>query len=75
MKVSDVMSHPVVSVTENASVEAVMSLFCEHHISGVPVLSDHGDLTGVLSKSDLYHPEIIKRLKPAFPSISSPSIP
>jgi CBS domain-containing protein len=67
MKVCDVMSQPVLSVTENASVEAVMSLFCEHHISGVPVLSDQGDLAGVISKSDLYHPDIMKKIEAGIP--------
>lgn len=67
MKVCDVMSQPVLSVTENASVEAVMSLFCEHHISGVPVLSNQGDLAGVISKSDLYHPDIMKKIEAGIP--------
>ena len=54
--VRDVMTPRVVSVSETGSVECAMWRFAEHRVGGAPVLDRHGELVGVLSKSDLVDP-------------------
>jgi CBS domain-containing protein len=53
MQARDVMSTPVISVTEDASVADVARLLLRHGISGVPVLGADGRLLGIVSEGDL----------------------
>ena len=52
MKVRDIMTTPVVSVTEDTSVADLAELFESRHIRRVPVLK-HGAVVGVVSRADL----------------------
>lgn len=53
MQARDVMSTPVISVTEDASVADVARLLLRKGISGVPVLGADGRLVGIVSEGDL----------------------
>lgn len=53
MQARDVMSTPVITVTEDASVSDVARLLLRHGISGVPVLGADGRLVGIVSEGDL----------------------
>ena len=49
----DVMQGPVVSVSPETSLADVVRLFAEEQIHGAPVISDDGEVVGVISMSDL----------------------
>ncbi len=53
MQARDVMSTPVISVTEETSVADVARLLLRHGISAVPVLGTDGRLLGIVSEGDL----------------------
>lgn len=48
----DVMTHPVISVQEDATVEEVATILEKHHIKRVPVLRK-GKLVGIVSRANL----------------------
>jgi CBS domain-containing protein len=50
--VRDVMVSPVVTVSEDTSVEAIAEILQRHHIKRVPVLRD-GRMVGIVSRADL----------------------
>ena len=50
--VSDVMVSPVVTVSENTSVQTIVEMLQKQHIKRVPVLRD-GRLVGIVSRADL----------------------
>ena len=52
-KVSDVMTREVITVTEGTSIKDLCSILSEHRISGVPVVSETGDLVGIVSEKDV----------------------
>lgn len=58
MKVRDVMSREVVSVSPSARLKDLAALLVEHRISGLPVIDDDGAIVGVVSEADL----IVKQL-------------
>lgn len=61
MKVSDIMSHRVVTATPKTSYKEMWSLFFNHHINAIPVTNDKKELVGIVSKEDL-----LKRLYPNY---------
>ncbi len=48
----DVMTHQVVTVTEDAPLDEIADLFEEHHIKRVPVVRN-GKLVGIISRANL----------------------
>ncbi len=59
MKVHDIMSTKVVTVSPSTSVRDIAALMVEKHVSGLPVLNDNGTLVGMVSEGDLLRrPEI-----------------
>ena len=52
MKVSDVMTRRVISVSSETSVFVAIRLMLKHHISGLPVIDNHAKLVGILSEGD-----------------------
>jgi CBS domain-containing protein len=52
MKVEDVMTAPVITVSPETPLKRAAALTLEHRISGVPVVAD-GRLVGVLSETDI----------------------
>jgi CBS-domain-containing membrane protein len=55
MKAADVMVTSVITVGPQASVQDVAKLLLTNRISGLPVVSDQGDLVGIVSEGDLLH--------------------
>jgi len=51
--VSAVMSSPVLSVRRDTPLQEAVQLMSEHHISGLPVLGEQGELVGELTEQDL----------------------
>src|SRR5207247_7334832 len=56
MKVEDVMTAPVITVSPETPLKRAAALMLEHRISGVPVVAD-GRLVGVLSETDILFKE------------------
>ncbi len=52
MKVSDVMTKHVISISQETSVFVAIRLMLKHHISGLPVIDEHARLVGILSEGD-----------------------
>ena len=55
MKVSDVMTRQVVSISPEAAIFEAIRLMLKHHIGGVPVIADRGKLVGIVTESDFLH--------------------
>lgn len=53
MLVKDVMSSPVFTVNENASIKKVAQLMGKHHIGCIVVTSKEGNPLGIITESDL----------------------
>jgi CBS-domain-containing membrane protein len=51
----DVMTSEVITVDENASVQAAAKLLVEHGISAVPVVDNDDRVIGMVSERDLLH--------------------
>lgn len=52
MKVTEIMSKPVIAVREDATLEEVARTMLEHQFGCVPVVNESGELTGVITESD-----------------------
>src|SRR5689334_9435940 len=52
LKLSEIMTRDVVTVTSQTTLREAVELFTQEHISGAPVLSGH-DVVGVVSASDI----------------------
>jgi CBS domain-containing protein len=55
MKAQEIMTRDVITVRPDTSVRDIAALMVEKHISGVPVLTDSGEIIGMVSQSDLLH--------------------
>src|ERR1700716_939590 len=53
MKVSEIMTPSVVSVSDDAPVREVARVLDRHRISGVPVCDGNGHMVGLISEDDL----------------------
>lgn len=51
--VKDVMTTPVISVTDDNTIEEVVSQLLRHHVSGLTVVDRDGRLEGLISEYDL----------------------
>jgi CBS-domain-containing membrane protein len=54
MKAKDIMTHEVITVRADATVDKIAQLLNDHHISGVPVVDEEGRVVGIVSESDLF---------------------
>lgn len=61
----DVMTSPVEVVGPTADVREVASLMLTRRISGIPVVSEHGDILGIVTEGDLLHKETADAMPPA----------
>ena len=52
MRVSQIMTQPVITITENTPVHEIARLMLEHGIGGVPVTGENGELIGIVTESD-----------------------
>jgi len=51
--VKDIMSTDIISVRESDSIKTLIKVFADNRILGVPVLDDHGYISGVVSSVDI----------------------
>ena len=65
MKVTEIMSKNVVSITVEATVEDAAKLLLERNISGVPVVDKDGKLAGIITHKDLLY----KNMNPDTPAM------
>ncbi len=52
-KVGDIMSKDVITVTPETGLRELAEIFSEKHINGIPVVSEEGEVLGVVCASDL----------------------
>lgn len=55
IKVADVMQKNVISVTDTMTIEEAALILERKKIGGLPVLSEGGDLVGIISSTDIFH--------------------
>ena len=55
MRAMDVMTSDVITVDENAAVQAAAKLMTEHRISALPVVDQDNRVIGMVSEGDLLH--------------------
>ncbi len=53
MQARDIMTSPVITVPETASLPEALRLMVDHHLSGLPVTDRFGRLVGMLTEGDL----------------------
>jgi acetoin utilization protein AcuB len=53
LKVGDVMSSNLVTITEDAPVEEAARLICNHKFNALPVVSETGELVGIITVTDI----------------------
>jgi len=64
MRVEDIMTRTVVSVSPATSIKRVATLLLERRISGLPVVGDDGGVLGIVSEADI----VTKTAEDAIPS-------
>jgi CBS domain-containing protein len=57
MKAADVMTFGAASIRADAPVEEAARVMLQHHISGLPVVDNNGDLIGMVTEGDLLRRE------------------
>ena len=55
MQAKDIMTAPVVSVSDKSTVQEVAALLLARRISAVPVVDSSGNVVGIVSEGDLMH--------------------
>ncbi|MBE2237545.1 MAG: CBS domain-containing protein [Caldilineaceae bacterium] len=54
LKISDIMTHNVLTINQDTPVEDAASLMVTHKIGGVPVVDDSGKVVGVITETDIF---------------------
>lgn len=57
LRAKDAMTSPLVTVRPDTPVKDVAAAMLTHHISGVPVVTDQGEVVGIVTEADLLHKE------------------
>lgn len=52
MKVSEIMTQPVITITEDTPLHEAARIMLEHRIGGLPVINQRGEMTGIVTESD-----------------------
>ncbi|ABK17884.1 CBS domain-containing protein [Syntrophobacter fumaroxidans] len=53
LRVADIMTRDVISVSPQTEIVQAAKLLLDKHINGLPVIDDRGNLVGILCQSDL----------------------
>jgi acetoin utilization protein AcuB len=54
LKISDIMTHNVLTLNQDTPIEDAASLMVTHKIGGVPVVDDSGKVVGVITETDIF---------------------
>lgn len=54
LKVSDIMTHNVVTINQNVPVEDAANIMVSRKIGGLPVVDDKGVVVGVITETDIF---------------------
>jgi len=65
MLVKDVMSSPVITVDENATVDKAAQLMADGHIGGILVTSKEGKPLGIITETDFVTRVLAKNIQPS----------
>jgi CBS domain-containing protein len=57
----DIMTGPVITARPDAPVKDLVALMTTHRISGIPIVTEEGDLVGIVTEGDLLYKEIVPR--------------
>lgn len=52
MKVSEIMREPVITITQERTLEEVAEKMLNNHVGGLPVVDDEGKIVGMVTESD-----------------------
>ena len=52
-RATDIMTQPVITVGRNALLIEAIRLLLRHHLSGLPVVEDDGELVGIITEHDI----------------------
>lgn len=55
MRVRDLMTRAVVTVSDSTPVSEIAEVLIEHRVNALPVMDEHGQLVGIVSTGDLLH--------------------
>jgi CBS-domain-containing membrane protein len=69
MKVSEIMTVPVLVISQDRTLEEVAHKMLDNHIGGLPVVDDEGKIVGMVTESDFS----AKEHAIPFPEITPPS--
>jgi CBS domain-containing protein len=53
LKAADIMTKKVITVTKETSITELAKIFTGNQISSVPVVDEHGELSGIVTETDL----------------------
>jgi CBS domain-containing protein len=73
MKIKDVMTTQVVTVSPDTSLKSVASVLAEYRVSGLPVVDTEGAVLGVISEADILLKEIGDEALTAGQAMTSPA--
>ncbi len=59
-RVEEIMTSPVITIHQDASLEEAEALMEEHAVRRLPVVDDNGHLVGIISRGDLREAEAVK---------------
>ena len=54
LKIKQVMSGPVITVTPDTPVEEAARIMADNKIGGLPVMGEKGDLAGIITETDIF---------------------
>jgi len=52
MKVSDIMTEPVITIRQNRTLEEVAHIMLDNKVGGLPVVDEEGKIVGIVTESD-----------------------
>jgi CBS domain-containing protein len=59
----DLMTHPVINIKQNATLQQLATVMIDEHVNPLPVLNDDLELVGIVSRADLVR--VIAKLESA----------
>lgn len=70
MRVGEIMNQSVLTVHEDATLEEIAQIMLDHHVWGLPVVNDLGEMTGIITDADF----AVKEARIPFSRIRAPQL-